>query len=146
MNREDEVRQAERFERAAGGLLRQGAEELDAATQSRLNRARQVALEEYDRARRRPLGFGGGWQAAAAAAAIAVVAVGLWTSRSLSPGAPGLSAGVSAPADIVHPEQAADLEAVYSSDNLELIENLEFYEWLGSGNGAGAAADTDLTS
>lgn len=144
MNSEQEERQQQRFEQAAGRLLRQAGEELDAATLSRLNRARQRALGEYDRARHRPLGFGGGWQAAVAAAAVAVVAVALWTSRSPTPAIPEPTAAVQVPADVPHPEQAADLEAVFTSDNLELIENLEFYEWLGSANGA--TPDTDLTS
>jgi hypothetical protein len=146
MKNEHEDRQQQRFEQAAGRLLRQAAEELDAATLSRLNRARQAALGEYDRARRRLLGVGGGWQAAAAAAAVAVVAVGLWTSRSLTPAIPEPTAAVQVPADVLHPEQAADLEAVFTGDNLDLIENLEFYEWMGSGNGAGATTDMDLTS
>jgi len=126
-NLESEQPAEDRLARAAGGLLRQGAEDLDADTVMRLRRARQAALAEYDHARRWPAWPGGGWQAVTAAAAVAVVAVGLWVGRFVPPAVPG---------DVPHPEQASALEVIPVDDNLELVEDLDFYAWMASSNGA----------
>jgi len=119
----------ERFAAEAGRLLREGEEQLDAATLSRLNRARQAALAELERppAAR---GWGGrGWPAAAVVA-VGLLAVALWIGRDPAPG------------DGPVPEPSApDLELVLAEDNLELIEELEFYDWLAtSGGDAGFSA------
>ncbi len=134
MNTQDESgRTGQRFTRAAGGLLRQGADELDAATLSRLNQARQAALAMHDRGRLRPAVHGGSWQAAAVAA-VAVVAVGLWVGRPDPAGVPHVRG------DLLQLQQAASPDLILMDGNLDLIENLEFFDWLGSG---GVGADVD---
>ena len=112
-------------------LLRRSADDLDATTLSHLNRARQKALAEYDRRaeRRSRLRV---WQAglgAAAVCATAVVAVALWVGRVPGPALP--AAGTAPVNSTVEP--ASDLEVVLvDDDNLEMIEDLEFYDWLES--------------
>jgi len=121
----------ERLARDAQQLLRRSAEDLDAHTLSRLNRARQDALAEYDRRAERPSRLRG-WQTglgAAAVCATAVVAVALWVGRVPGPKLPG---DETAPAKTAV-EPASDLEVVLvDDDNLEMIEDLEFYDWLES--------------
>jgi len=119
----------ERLARDAQRLLRRSAEELDAATLARLKRARQTALAGYEQGVRGPSGTRLRWQPAlgvAAVCATALIAVGLWVGRAPAP-PPGLAPPpVGAGAD-----PAADLEAVLAEDeNLEMIEDLEFYDWL----------------
>lgn len=111
-----------RVEREAARLLRERAEQLDAATLSRLNRARQVALAGLDA---RPSRAVWGWSSAAGVAAVAALAVALWAGRAPSPvpHAPGAAATTDA---------ATDLELILAEEQLELIEDLEFYEWLGT--------------
>jgi hypothetical protein len=116
----------ERFERGAGQLLRRSADELDAATLSRLNRARQSALAEFDRQRRRPAWLVPGWQPALGVAAVAMLAVALWVGRAPGPATP-LPA---VPVEAARAVQAVDLEVILADENLELIEDLEFYDWL----------------
>lgn len=141
-NDQDDAKAAERFASTAAGLLRQGAEELDAATRSRLNRSRQAALAEYDHARQRPAWLAGGWRTAVAAAAVAVVAVGLWTGRSGPVSPDGGAASVEAP----RPEQAADLDVVLAEESPELVEDLDFYDWIETDGGAAVDTSPDLTS
>src|SRR5262249_12072920 len=95
-------------------LLDASAQSLDAATLSRLNRARQAAL-----AQRRPRVRG--WLPAlglAGSAAAVLLAVALWAPQHRGE-APGLHAPVAA----MDSENAAD-------DSLEFYQNLEFYAWL----------------
>lgn len=108
----------ERFAREAGRLLREDADGLDAATLSRLNRARQAALAEYEARRRRPPWLRAAWQPTLAVAVVATLAVALWIGRDAG----------SPPA----PEAALDLEVVLAEENLELLGDLEFYAWMGS--------------
>ena len=102
------------IERAVA-LLDESTDALDAATLSRLNRARQAAL-----AQRRPRlsvwMMGSGLVGAALAL---VLAFGLGQHPALSP--------MSAPVAI---EQVVDADALASDDNLDLYENLDFYAWL----------------
>ena len=97
------------------------ADALDGATQSRLNRARQLALAEAGR-RRGPFGLGGirVWIPAGAAAALALAV-------SLQPGRLGQP-------DPIVPRAAAgaldDLELIRDAEGLELYEDQEFYAWL----------------
>lgn len=102
----------------ASALLDRSADDLDAATLSRLNRARQAAL-----AQRHVVPRAWAWQAGIAAAAVALfgVAIGLH-HRIDKAGAP-----VSAQA----PLQAGDIDLLTSDDDaLDLYENLDFYAWL----------------
>lgn len=98
--------------------LDQDARDLDAATASRLNRARQTALDLGLR-RQRSRGW---WLPFALATAVAVVlalSVTLRTPDS-APQAPALAA----------PAVADDLELLAAGEDLEMIEDLEFYAWL----------------
>jgi hypothetical protein len=95
----------------ATALLDASAENLDAATLSRLNRARQAALASR-RGGWRPWTVGAGL--AGAAAAMLAIAVGLHTR-------------VAAPV----PLDANDIDVLSSDDDtLDLSENLDFYAWL----------------
>lgn len=111
-----------RFERDAARLLREDPRELDAATLSRLNRARQAALEEYERQKRRPAWLpASGWQPAIGVAAVAAIAVALSVGR-----VPGNRPA----ADDALADKAVELEVMLDDENLEMIEDLEFYDWL----------------
>lgn len=125
---QDDVRR--RFEQEAGRQLRQGAEDLDARTLARLRQAREQALAELGQQRRRPAWFAG-WQPALGAAAVAGLAVALWLGRETAAPPPAATAGA---------EPALELEALLADENLELIEELEFYDWLAMADGAHDAA------
>jgi len=107
----------------ATALLDQSTQSLDAATLSRLNRARQAALAERRRAVRSwALGAG----LAGAAAVAMVVAVGLHHRFGASDPAPGDAATL----------QPADIDFLTNDDDTpELYENLDFYAWLGAKDG-----------
>lgn len=91
-------------------------EDLDAATLSRLNRARQAALTA-----RAPRRFG--WWIALPAAATAVLVLGVGLAGKPAPSLPGGTAAA--------PVSAQDFELLSSDDNLELYqEDLDFYAWL----------------
>jgi hypothetical protein len=111
------------FARRAGGRLSDSADALDAATLSRLNRARQRALEQLpDRHRTRTAW----WLPAGAVAVTATVALGLsmdlWETdgpaRDGGPAFPG-AAG-----------EFADVDLLLDDGDLEMIEDLEFFAWL----------------
>ena len=89
----------------------QSVDGLDAATLSRLNRARQRALAE----RRSPVREWVRWAPATVAVAAVVVALTM-----LQP-----------PADVEFtPASPADLEILLGEDSIEMLEELEFYSWL----------------
>ena len=142
---DDNKKTDERLARDAQRLLRQSAEELDAATNARLKRVRRNALAEYDRRGRRPAWFRAGWQPALGAAAVfatASIAVVLWVGRVPGP-VPPAAAPPPASAAVEPPE---DLEVVLVDDeNLEMIEDLEFYDWLDSDPAMEAAPDPELS-
>lgn len=101
-------------ERAAE-LFADSVENLDAATRSRLNQARQQALRA---AKPRPLlGSWQTWVPAGAAAAVATVAIVMWN-------------GAEQPDLLVPPTMATDFEILMDQDDLEMLEDLEFYSWL----------------
>ncbi len=105
----------ERWLERARALLDDSADNLDAATLSRLNRARQAALA----ARRKGPGRWA-WGAAFAGAAAAVFAVAIALHRQGLPPA-------STPAASLQP---ADIDVLTSDDDLDLADNLDFYAWL----------------
>lgn len=118
-------------ERRARDLFDASVEGLDAETRSRLNRARQAALAEAERAHRNPWRT---WLPAAAAASVALLAVVLWRM-------PG---GVVEPtARFAEPAPAEVVEMLATSEELAVAtEDPEFYTWLASQglpgtNGAG---------
>ncbi|MEE4162424.1 MAG: hypothetical protein V2I25_07920 [Woeseiaceae bacterium] len=103
--------------RQAKALFDESVDALDGATLSKLNRARQRALEELDEGH--PAGLrtwllpAGG---AAAVAALAFLVVGTNDTDMRVP------AGVTA-AD-------SDFEMLIDENSLEMLEELEFYAWL----------------
>lgn len=103
-----EMRARERFDASVAGL--------DGATRSRLAQARARALEAGAR-RRRPFALGHGLLpvGAAAAAVLAAVLV-LQTTR--------------APDPVVELTAFGDLDILLGEEDLELLEELEFYAWL----------------
>jgi hypothetical protein len=100
----------------AAALLDASADNLDGATLSRLNRARQVALAVRP-SRWRPWTIAAGL--AGAAAAMLAIAIGLHGFSDTN------RAHAGAPLD------ATDIDVLSSDDDtLELSENLDFYAWL----------------
>jgi hypothetical protein len=103
-------------------LLDESAEGLDAATLSRLNRARQAALAQVrPRAPRRwflPAGM--------ASACVLLLAVVAWHAQ----GPDGTARLPELPFPASASSTSSDIDLVSSDDNLELYQDLEFYAWL----------------
>jgi hypothetical protein len=119
-------------ERQARVLFDASVEGLDAETRSRLNRARQAAVAEAERAQHSPWRT---WLPAAAAASVVLLAVVLWRMP-----ADGIDPSARAPG----PAPAAEVvELLATSDGLAVAsEDPEFYAWLAAqdlpaANGAG---------
>lgn len=109
------------FAHKAGALFQQSVDELDAATSSRLNQARQAAISEVAVEKVR-FGRWLPWVPATGVAAAAAVAVVMWsTSQQIEP-----EAAIAPLTDI------SDFELLLDEDGLEMLEDLEFYAWLGS--------------
>lgn len=117
MNRQDEPRWLETVREQ----LDTDAAGYDAATLSRLNRARQAALDAGLRPQRRPWWH---WSLVAVATSAAVVLAVALTLRTPETGRPQV-----APVALEQSE-VDDLELLAAGEDLELIENLEFYAWL----------------
>lgn len=117
----------QRLATVAGDLLHRSADELDAATLSRLNRARQAAVAGLQ-----PAGTRRGWLLPAySTAAVAILIVAVWVGRAVGP-AP---TPAQMPAQTVvqgpdSPVVAQDLDVLLAGENLEMMEDLEFYAWL----------------
>lgn len=106
----------------ARDLLDESALALDAATMSRLNRARQAALARHAPRRR------AAWMlmpAGVAGACALLLAVGMWHGRS-----PQTEPAPSQPAVAGSAMNPADLDLIASGDNLEMMQDLDFYAWL----------------
>jgi hypothetical protein len=107
----------EAFEARSKELFDESVERLDGRTRSKLTQARHAALEELRAGKPR-------WRgvrvpaAALATVAVAAVLVVTWTglNQSAAPGSGGL------PLD--------DFDIVADSDNLEMLQDVEFYAWL----------------
>ncbi len=84
---------------------------LDAATLSRLNRSRQAALAELEAPNRAWLR----WMPATGLAAAVLMAVVMMSG-------PAETDVISAP--------SSDFEILLSEENIEMLEDLEFYSWL----------------
>ena len=108
-------RDDETFARQAGAQLRDSTEHLDAATLSRLNRARQRALDEMPGRMRT-----GWWGAAGVTAVAATVVVGIW--QSSGPPDPSMPPSIVA-------NDMDDFELLLEEGDLEMIEDLEFFAW-----------------
>ena len=113
-------REDEAWIERARALLDRSTETLDAASLSRLNRARQAALVQK-RGRPRSWIVGGGL--AAAATLLLCIGLGLYrldASNRPDPSAPAAQA-----------LQPADIDVLTGDDDaLDLYENLDFYAWL----------------
>ena len=119
----------------ATALLDESAQQLDAATLSRLNRARQAAL-----ACRRPRAARAWFLPAGLASACALLlAVAVWHAPApvagsaplVTPAAAKASATASASATANgNGFNANDLDMVSGDDSLEFYQDLEFYAWL----------------
>lgn len=106
----------------AKSLLDESAQALDAATLSRLNRARQAALAPRRRA---------AWlflPAGLAGACALLLAVGVWHGRRASTTTPA-QAPVAASAN-GNAVNAGDLDMIASGDDMEMMQDLDFYAWL----------------
>lgn len=119
-------------ERQARVLFDASVEGLDAETRSRLNRARQAAVAEAERAQHSPWRT---WLPAAAAGSVALLAVVLWRMPA---------DGVDPSARLTGTAPAAEVvELLATSDGLAVAsEDPEFYAWLAAqdlpaANGAG---------
>ena len=102
----------EEFNERARANFDASVDELDAATQSRLNRARHAALAEL----RQPTRQWSRWVPAAGVAAVALVAVVI-TQNPVGTYEPP-------------PATVADMEILLGEDSIEMFEELEFYSWL----------------
>ena len=113
MNERKDMVADKAFAEKAKQLFDESVEGLDGQTRSRLNRGRQVALDELKTGR--PVWVQ--WAPAAGVAAAAVVAVVLWTGNP--------------PVDDLTPESsAADFEILLTEDSFEMLGDLEFYSWI----------------
>lgn len=102
----------EEFNQQAKAKFDASVDELDAATLSRLNRARHKALAELQQ----PTRQWSRWVPAAGVAAVALVAVMIAQNP----------AGIYEPP----PTAVADMEILLGEDSIEMFEELEFYSWL----------------
>lgn len=109
----------------ARSLLDESAQALDAATLSRLNRARQAALAQRTPRRHAAWMF---LPAGLAGACALLLAVGLWQGRRAPTAMPAQAAvAASANGGVVN---AGDLDMIASGDDLEMMQDLDFYAWL----------------
>lgn len=114
MNDQTQKQQIERLTQA----LDQSTQDLDAATLSKLTQARHAAVAAAGRQQTRR------WPSmamlAGSTATLALVAVLVTSQLAISP-APQESG-----------DAVTDFELLASSDELEMLEDLEFFEWLGT--------------
>ncbi len=113
MNERTDVSAEDVFVKKAKQQFDESVERLDGETQSRLNRARHVALAEVGTGRSIRLQ----WAPAAGVAAAAVLAVVLWAGNPVTE-------------DMATPAVASDMEILLTGDSLEMLEDLEFYSWI----------------
>ena len=130
MNRIDQPIMAadDSFVEQAGRRLRDGVKTLDATTRSRLNRARRKALLELRDRSRMQRWIADQWGPAVGATFIALLAAGLWFGvgmQTASENMPMQTAG--APVDL---GDLADLDMLLADENLDMIEDLQFYLWM----------------
>lgn len=130
MNKETEIEKGEsNFERRSRDLLRAESESLSGAALSRLNRSRQSALAHLDTGPARGKFAGLLPVSGAVLAGAVVIALWLGTGPSITTDAPGLSE-VGIP--VTDSSVAADIDVLITDDSLELLEDLDFYNWLQS--------------
>lgn len=113
-DRNDSVKDDDPLVGKAGELFDGSVRELDAATLSRLNRNRHLALE---RAAKGAATTSWRWLPAGGLGVAAVFAVILWTGNRT----------VDVP---MPPSTVTDLEILLEGDDLEMLEDLDFYSWI----------------
>ena len=104
----------DRFLKQAAELFDDSVAGLDARTRSQLNRGRQQALAAAGPGQ---LARWQTWVPVGAAAAVTAVALVTFT-------------GQEAPGPLTTPTVASDLELLMEGEELEMLEDLEFYSWL----------------
>jgi hypothetical protein len=115
------------FERRARELLDESTERLDARVRSRLTQARAAAIEV---ARGSRGGFSWRlWIPAGALAGAAALAVLLWSGTPQSPATPTLAIRGS----------LEDIDILVTDESFELLEELEFYQWVAVDDGHDAS-------
>jgi hypothetical protein len=113
----------------AKSLLDDSVRDLDAATLSRLNRARQAALAQRAPRRRVAWLF---MPAGLAGACALLLAIGVWHSQR----PPTATLPTSTPVPAVAATTASkslntsDLDMIASGDDMEMMQDLDFYAWL----------------
>jgi hypothetical protein len=112
------------LEQRSRELFEDSVNRLDARTRSRLNQARQVALEELNKGKTRRYWLTAPLGGLAAAALIAVLLLTVREATVPSQESAGL------PLD--------DFDIVADTDNLELLQDVEFYSWLAEASGPDA--------
>ncbi|MGB5345916.1 MAG: hypothetical protein WBN23_07125 [Woeseia sp.] len=119
MSRQDKnSSQDDAFLQRAAGVFDDSVENLDAATRSRLNQGRQQALAVSERSAL----LRKGWIPLGAAAALGLLAIGMWNGRQ--------PPEVFDVADFATPTMASDFEILLDEEELEMLEDLEFYSWI----------------
>ncbi len=121
------------FERNARAVLEQSIARIDARTRSRLNQARQRALEQAG-TRRRPWWRSLALMPAGAVAAAVLIAVMLWQREPSVRQAPLMEGHVAA---------VEDLDLLADAEGLDLIEGWDgpFYEWAADESDANLQSD-----
>ena len=130
MNRIDQPIMAadDSFVEQAGRRLRDGVKTLDATTRSRLNRARRKALLELRDRSRMQRWIADQWGPAVGATFIALLAAGLWFGVGMQTASENMS--IQTAAARVDLGDLADLDMLLADENLEMIEDLQFYLWM----------------
>ncbi len=120
-------REERKLAELASEKLIASVDQLDAATLSRLNQARQRALEELPgRHRYLPLRWLVPTTSLAGAALVAILILQPFSPIDVDPTAIG---SMAINAEILN-DQSVDFELLMVEDDLEMIEELEFFVWL----------------
>lgn len=118
MNREVPAAGGNEVEKRAKALLDESIEHLDGRTLSRLTQARHAALDEVQRSRQSLVRR---WWLPATGAAVAAV-LALMLGQGLRDSA--------SPTVVADGSMLDDFEIVADADNLDMLEDVEFYSWL----------------
>ncbi len=113
----ENVKKARDFEERTKLLFDESVAALDGQTRSKLTQARYRALEELTE-RTRPA-WSRSWLPAGVAAAVALLSLTLWQGQM----GPSTQGGFDVAA-------VTDLELLLGEEELDMIEELEFYAWL----------------
>jgi len=127
VNREAPAANGNDVEKRAKALLDESVEHLDGHTLSRLTQARHAALDEVQRSHQSIVRRW--WLPASGVAVAAVVAVMLGHGLRES----------AAPTATADGGLLDDFEIVADADNLDMLEDVEFYSWLPDDVSQGAA-------